>query len=219
MSITLLHGNNQLASREELAKLKKKAQEKGDQIVTLEGKDIEESSLVSVARSQTLEGKETLVIVENFLSEKGVPKATLPGNIVFWEGRILPKTLLSRLPKNWEAKEHSFPQAVFKFLDSFEPGNKKAIFLLRQALKLEPPEKILPLLAWHTRRLIWAKLEPETLRFWKKESLVKQAEKFSRAQLILLHQKLLEIDRGQKTSTLPHSLTSSLDQLVLALSE
>lgn len=219
--IIVLHGDNQAASRERFITLREEAQKKGANTVLLDGKSTTWEQIELQSQTTTLLGEESNVFIENFFTGKKakgiVPKDKIEGEIVFWESQELSRTLLLKLTKNWKIEFFEFPKLVFRMLDANNPEKPAAsLKLLQEVLARQAPESVLPLLAWHTRQLIWAKEEPETLASpsWKKQKLIGQASLFTPGQLYDLHKKLLDLDKSQKTSTNPLPLSSSLDLLI-----
>ncbi len=172
------------------------------------------------ARSQTLLGGDVIVVVEEFWSGKRkVEKGDLSGNVIFWEPRELPKTLLSDFPKSWKVENFSIPQVNFKFLDTISPGKPQAALRILHDMQDSDVFSLLPLLSWHIRYLIWANAEPETLNLpsWRVQKLLSQSSKFSLENLYEFHKKLLKLDRSIKTGTNILSPKSSLESLIVNL--
>ena len=158
--------------------------------------------------------KKAQEIIGELLKQKG---ETI---LVFWEGKQLAPVLVKCLAKDFIIQEFKVPVYVFKFLSSVIPGNAPVVLkLLHETLRKDSADFLFVMLAKHVRMLAWAKIDPKTLLAppWQKDSLIKQASKFSEDQLIGLHSKLLEIDRKNKRSQLPEDLSASLDLLVASL--
>lgn len=224
MKTILLHGDNQVASRERLAELVKSAKSRDWEVISLDGKNLKGDEINLQARSQSLLRENVLVVVEVFFSSKKRLDFAkeLDENLIFWEPKELSQTQISNLPSGWQVELFKLPKVVFKFLDSLYPGNLgQALKLLSLVKEKEPAERILPLLAWQIRLLIWARIEPQTLVVpeWKRERLIKQAKKFEANTLISFHQALINIDRENKTGVSPLPISSSLDLLVATLAE
>jgi len=218
MGIILLHGDDESSSRQRLNFLKEEAKKKGYRILNF-GNEARTEEIVLASRSAGLFEENNLLIIENYFSSNRIFDEKIKGNIVFWEKGKLPKSILKKLPRQIKVEEFSLPPIIFQFLDNFYPKNRNLLRLLKEIEKIRQAESILPLLAWHIRLLLWAKMDPRTLNFWKKRSLIKQAEKFSTQKLLDLHKNLLEIDEAIKSSNIPASYHFSLDQLVLDLTE
>ncbi|MBI4058658.1 hypothetical protein HY404_00285 [Candidatus Microgenomates bacterium] len=209
--IIVLHGENQIASRQRFNQLKEQFTQKKWQITQLDGKNTDFNQLKLAAISQSLLGNDTVVFIEGYWTKKIKQKRLeidLAGEIIFWEGKELPKTLLNSLPKKWRVEDFPLPKLVFKFLESLNPQKPEiSLKILDQLLITEAAEMVLPLLAWHIRQLIWASSSPQTFNLppWRKNKLLFQAKNFQIEQLETLHQSLLKLDRNSKTgaSVLP----------------
>ncbi len=224
--ITLLHGDNQLASRARFNSLKEEFKKQGYEIVNLDGKKVGMEEIALRAQTFSLLGWGTAVFVENFWSQKQnwayksfpFESGGVDYNIVFWEQRGLIKGNLVKVPGEWEVELFSFPRVAFKFLESVVPGRPKIIIdLLHQVLEKDSPEMLISLLSWHVRQLIWAREEPDKLvgPSWKTQKLLSQARNFTSEQLYNLHKSLAALDREIKTGNALLPLSSSLD-LVMA---
>lgn len=220
---TVLHGQNQVGSRQRLLSLKEEYRKRGFEIVVLNGKATTFSQIQLSAQNFSLLGEGTVVFVEDFFGrKKSEPRRAeeFDGEIIFWEGKEISKPTLATFPKNWKIESFPFPRAIFRFLEDITPGKpQKCITDLHQLLLTEEAQLVLPLLAWHVRQLLWAKEDTKTLNIpaWKAGRLANQASKFTPEELYLLHQKLLNLDRDLKTGTNPLPLASSLDLLLASL--
>lgn len=223
--ITVLHGDNQNASRNRFNQLKSDFAKKNWQILTIEGKNTDFNQLNLASSSGSLIGEGIAVFVGQYWSankKKPSPQgaSSLSGNIVFWEPKELLKTIISNFPKNWQVENFVIPKLVFKFLDTLSPSQPKAsLNILHSINESGEGDFILPLVAWHVRNLILAKLTPESLNVpsWKSNKLFEQANEFSEEQLFSFHRKLLELDRDTKTGVNDLPLSSSLDLLIASI--
>ncbi len=218
--ITILHGENQVASRARLIQLKEEFEKKGFSIITLDGKTTEWNQIALFSSSTTLLGEGNSVFVEGYFTKVQSSKfkvQSLEGNVVFWEPKELPKTLINSLLKDWKIENFPIPRLVFKFLDTLSPKTpKNSLKMFHQILEHEPAELVLPLIAWHVRQLIWIKESPKTatMPYWKKDKLTRQASQWTLEQLYQFHEELLDADRSLKTGSSPLPLSSSLDLLL-----
>lgn len=228
--ITLLHGENTLASRQELEKMKKV---KNQEVIVFEGTKVNLEELIPALFAKSLFGQEKLVILENFFSKrKGLPKnqfflylnALPPSvNLIFWEEReISPKVFLS-FPQAQRKLFRLYP-VLFKFLESLRPGNGEVmITLLRQALSVEEPEMVFYMLVRQFRLLLGLlgnleKIEEVgRLTVWQKEKLLRQGRYFSQERLLKVYRDLLEIDLRQKLGRTPFSRQKNLELFLATL--
>lgn len=218
--IILIHGEDEIKSRERLLALKAGFGENGCELVNLDGKTVRAEEIGMRALTTSLLGQSPAVFVEGFFArKKKIDKEieALNGEVIFWEGKEISKTILSSLPKSWKVELFAIPASLFRFLDSLAPGRMQTnVSSLHQVLRSASPEMLLPIFAWHTRQLIWTKVDPQTLALpsWKVQKLSAQANRFESDALYLLHSKLTDLDRDIKTGNSPLPLSSSLDLVV-----
>lgn len=232
--ITILHGDNTVASRDQMVKLKESAKTRGYEIITVDGKKSSFEQITLVSQTQTLLGEAAVFVEEYFGNKKNIEQRAkgkgqkeksigyemLSGTVVFWESKELSQSLINSLPKKWKTQNFSISRKTFQFLDAIMPGNtKKALMLLNEVIQTDTEYVVLPTLAWHVRMLIWAKQNPQSLegQTWKKQKLIQQAQRFSAGQLLDLHNSLYKLDRAQKTGTLEIPLSHALDLMVFNL--
>lgn len=140
----------------------------------------------------------------------------LEGNLVVFHEGTLSRNFLTSLPKTKRIEEFKLPRLIFKFLESFYPGNTKtSITLLHQVLKTEAPEFVLALLARHLRDVVKVKNEEGSLGYppWRVGKLKSQSKKFEGESLKKVIESLAEADVKSKTSRT--SLAFLLDVLIL----
>lgn len=220
--VIIVHGDDQVSSRRRLSDIRDHYEKKGWEIVgTPKGATLEDIDLSS--KSQTLLGQEIIVIVEEFFSNKKSPKTQSShfssGNVVFWEPRELSKTILNTFPKNWRVENFSIPQTTFKLLDTIAPGNPQNALRVLHDMAEEDVFGLVPLIAWHTRFMIWAKEESKTLNLpsWRAQKLFTQASRFELTALYEFHGNLLKLDRSIKTGTNVLPPLASLELLIANL--
>jgi len=225
----ILHGDNQVASRQKLNELIKAQKSAGiDDIVRLDGAKIDQNQLVQEAASVGLFGPNRLVVIEGLFSRpKSQQKKTLleylhhsltilPPLIV-WE----PKTLTKTVVKNFtsvQIQEFKLTKTLFTFLDSLYPGNSSESFrLLEKTRQHEADELIFFMLIRQIRLLIQVKDQVAKLPPWQNQKLTRQANLFPSQKLIEAHHQLLEIDRLIKTGKTHLPLSAHLDLLLAKL--
>lgn len=221
----IIHGDNQVDSRQFLLEQIKQAKTKDKEIVRFEGKETDLERLQQALESRSLLGQEKLVILENFFPKSPKPILdyliqTNPKNLIIWENNELSQTKL----KKFKAKTNLFklPPIIFNFLDSFLPGNNRnALMILKKAVAQSSAENVFYMLARQIRYLIIAnqlgKKGLSGLHPFQQQKIASQAKKFELSQLLTLHRKLLYIDWQQKTGQAPMDLAGQLDLLVASL--
>ena len=132
----ILHGENQVASRQELTAFKQ-----GKQVVEFGG-DVTLAQLLVAARSDSLFGGTNLVIVENLFSgrpsneRKAVIEYLLknPSDVVIWESKDVSAKIKDFAPQ--KVRRFDLPKHIFAFLDHPTPQN------LRKCLESMPVEQV-----------------------------------------------------------------------------
>lgn len=207
--ITILHGENTLASRNELEKIKGKFD---GEIVVLDGKNLTQTDFIQATQSQSLLSLNRLVVVEN-ATEFELTKNDC--DLVFWYDKELGKTVLDKF-KKFETKVLDFkPEtAIFRFCDSIFPGNgKKSVELFRICLHDAEAEYIFIMMVRQFRLM----LNPLSLTPWQQSKIVAQAKAFGQKKLKEIYKDLLQIDFKNKRGQLPQDLAFSLELFLLSL--
>ncbi len=213
----ILHGENQVPSRQQLLEVKHQAVKAGKQLVELEG-DSSMDQIRAVVESNSLFGSSNLVIIENLFSsrpsnlKKAVGEYLLrhtEAEIVIWEGKDVSTKIKDFDPRL--VRRFDLPKYVFKFLEDLSLTN------LQLSLHTAAPEQILALLASHLHKLILVKEGVANLPSWQLGKLKYQVTKFSVQQLQDLIAQLLDIDYAQKTSSLAYDLATALEIFVIRL--
>lgn len=226
--LTILHGENIIASRDKLVELITQAKDKNKSIERLDAKKINPSLLETKLVKQDLFGTERIVVIEELHSlprskQKNLLIELIAKNemsIILWEKRKLTPTMIKKFP---QAKifEFKLSKTLFKWLDSLN-GDKKnqsqQLLIFRQTLKTEDPHLCLIMLARQIRMLIQVK-DDENMPGspWMIKKIKKQSQSFNLQQLLNIHHQLLAIDLRQKTSTNTLELDQELDLLLLSM--
>ena len=226
--LTILHGENIIASRDKLVELITQAKDKNKTIERLNAEKINPGFLESNLVKQDLFGTERIVVIEELHSlPKSKQKKILielitksEMDIILWEKRKLTPTMTKKFP---QAKifEFKLSKTLFKWLDSLN-GDKKnqnqQLLTFRQTLKTDDPQLCLVMLARQIRMLIQVK-DNENMPGspWMIKKMKKQSQSFNLKQLLNIHHQLLDIDLRQKTSTNNLGLDQELDLLLLGM--
>lgn len=140
--ITIIHGDNILASRKELEKIK--SEFKGE-ILELDGATLTENIFVQATQSRSIFENSKLVIVD------GLPKIELKDescDVLIWVGKKITP------PKNAKVLEFKTPPSIFKFLNNMTVVNFRAalkdndvqfIFIMMARQRKKDQEKLLEL--------------------------------------------------------------------------
>ena len=230
--ITILHGENHLASRNQLEALKK--EQKNEEILSWDGKKITLNDLIQALEAPSLLASSRLVVIERFFSlKKSEEKQKMitylvenqkKVNLLLWEDEEVDKTTLAQFSgaKILLFKKES---VVFKFLESLKPGcTEEMLVLLKKVQDREIPEIIFSLLVRQLRLLLLISSEPKEeaedlkrLATWQKEKLARQAKDFTQKKLISSYHELLEIDYQQKTGQNAFDLKKTLEIFIMNL--
>jgi DNA polymerase III delta subunit len=227
--ITILHGNNIVASRKALETQINQAKARGvKETIRLNGKKIELTDLKQALETRSLFGQEKLVVIENLLSlpassqkkvlVKYLTNINFEINLILWEEKLLTASQLSSL-KAAKAQSFKISPKIFKFLDSIAPKNTKIMLtLLKEAKKLDSQEMIFYMLTRRISSLIIASdlgaKGLTSMQSWQKTRLLQQAKKFSLSNLIEFYNKLFDLDLQFKTGRNILPLSSQLDLII-----
>lgn len=224
--ITLIHGENQIASRQRLTEDIDLAKKNKAEVIIKDGSKLSFEEARQILESSSFFGENRFSVWENFFSsaknkEKEkildyLKKNAVPINLIFWEDKTLKKIPEIKLDK---IEAFKISSSLFQFLDSFTPDKKRnCLELLSILLKTEEPEMILFMLIRQIRLLLMAENQfYEDLLPWQKGKIISQAKKFKKAQLWQIYQNLLMIDYEQKTSVNLEPLAMRLELLVASL--
>jgi DNA polymerase III delta subunit len=234
--ITILHGDNQVASRDRLSQLKTEAKLENREVVSIEGKGLDMTTLLQHLESQSLFSFPKTIFIDNLISslrtgskaKETVIEYLLTGkfdsDVVLWEGKSVGKNLLKlKKQKNVSVEDFKMPVVIFKFTESLSPQSiPDALFYFNEAVKTSPVEVIFSMLVRQFRILVATATNaniPETEKMipWVKSKVAKQASNFSIEQLQKLYKDLLIIDFQTKTGRTPFDLTKSTQQFIMNL--
>jgi DNA polymerase III delta subunit len=174
-------------------------------------------------RSNSLFNAKRLFILENInkLAKKSLDwlfdnVQKIDGYLIIYQESILGVTITKSLPKGSKIEEFSLPKLIFKFSDSFFPGNgANCLKLLHEIIKTEPVGFVFSLLAKHLRDLYWVLAAPKTLSYpdWRITRLKNQSQHFDGENLKEIISLLAEADILAKTSKA--NLLDSLDRIII----
>lgn len=226
--ITIIHGSDTTKSREYFLQERQKATNP----ILLEGDKFTQTDLAQAVSGNGLFDTQQEIFIENLLSRKKVSAeldaivlalSRATGTITLWESKDLTAKQIGVF-NNAQVKQFKIPSIVFTFVDSLAPKNsKKLISLFHQLLEQEDPIFALSMLQRQVRILLGLKdeyvsiSEVSRLASWQLGKLKKQANLFETDELINLHNKLYELERGQKTGTLSLPLGDTIDFFLLSI--
>lgn len=210
--ITLLHGDNTTASREELIRRIEEAKKAGKEIRRLEGKSLDSLTITQAVESSSLFGGTVLVVIEKFLN-KGAKLPAADTDVILWEDKEIGKTLISQLGDKVEVKLFKIPPAIWQLLDGMKPGNTQLLSLLPRVLERDAAELVFTMIVRRVRHLIQLRdsVTPEGLQGWQAGRLTSQAKSFTMDKLLSMEKQLLDIDVSIKTGVSPFPLAQQLE--------
>lgn len=208
----VIHGDNQILSRQFLLGIRKKAVEDGSQIVELKGASCTMADIVSAVQSISLFGPSNFVIIEEFFSRRtGSEKTSIStyliqhplDQIALWESKDVSTQVKSFPPS--VVKRFDLPKYLFKFMEDLQPET------FRLSLDSAAPEQVLALLLRHVRNLMYIKSGGTNLPSWQAGKLKAQASRFSLTKLQSMYLSLMHMDYRHKTSAAPFDLASDIE--------
>jgi len=220
MKVILLHGDHSLDSYNRLQKLIQVAKERSWEIIKIGAKD--NFSLPEKLTTSNLFEKERFYVVENLTKikkadlewfKKNIKR--LSGTTIIYHSSTITNNLLKLIPKASKTEEYKLPKLIFKFLESFWPGNSRnSIKLLHEVVENEAPEFVFNLLSRHLRDLYWVILDKDSMSYpgWRISKLTQQAKRFPNGKITELIKTFAEIDIKVKTSKA--NIIDSLDFII-----
>jgi len=229
--IIIFHGDDIVASRQELKRRLKQLKTEKLEIIKLEAIGLSSDQLAQALQSNSLFGLDRLVVIENLFSQPQISIKTqfidlldkgTKSRLILWEKKSITTSNLKKLALyETEIKLFKTPAIIFKFLDSIRPNNQAQILnLYHLALKQNPAEAIFYFLCRRIAQLIQA-ADPESPSLkaapWQQTKLNNQAKHKQLEDWLKLHQKLVNIDYQIKTGKNLLPLSSQLDLLLIDL--
>ncbi|NTU47080.1 hypothetical protein HGA88_05630 [Candidatus Roizmanbacteria bacterium] len=223
--LTIICGEDSIASRAYLSQLKVQYQSKQYEIQSVAPSELE-TVYKSAEGTLTLFGAPIIYVVENLQkaytrSKKGTFAQIIQElaknpeiEVIDWEeGKSQRDVSLSKLGT---AKEFKPEKSIFQLLDLCYPGNK-VVFTktLEKVANTQDEGFIFAMLARHIRTLVLAFSEalPSSIPSWQRAKLYGQAKKWDGKKLVEYYEALAKIDSGLKSSSNVHGYKNSLDIL------
>src|SRR3989344_2963134 len=214
--ITIIHGDNISESRNYFLELKHPPAGGQKNIISFDGGKVTITDLVQNIEGSSLFGDTKEIF--NFID-----KNSKDSTFVLWESKEISKGNLSVF-KDATVKFFKLPKNIFLFLDNLRPNNSKNLLnLFHQALESGLAIELILFMLQRQIRILLALSQPseneaidEVVRLapWQTGKLERQALSFDLETLKKIYRKLYEIETGQKTGTLPLSLSQSIDILL-----
>jgi hypothetical protein len=203
----LIHGDNQVKSRQRLAMITKAF--KGEVVRFNDQVDL--TSLKQALESQTFWGGERLVVIEGWPSKIVVDYGKNFSNLVIWVGKKIDGRKLGGVTQS-QVELYKISPVIFTFLDTLKAET------FRQTLRQEAVELVFFLLARRVRYLIMTKdLGGQGLIGvvpFEKNRIVNQARKYTLGQLLDFYDKLLTVEYTIKSGQTSAPLELQLEVLL-----
>lgn len=226
----IIHGDNHVASRQQLGEYSNTLKNNGLERINLRGDKLTFLELEEALLVENLFTREFIVIENLLFRQKSKTKDKLiklineykgTKELILWEKKSISKTELKKLGSNKpKISEHKLPFEIFKFTTSLTPKNKaKSINLYHQALKTSSDVFIFSMLARQISNLIVAKTSPSSITGapWQKVQLIKQSSDWELEELKSFHSQLLATDFNIKTGKTSIDLATQLDLMIIEL--
>jgi DNA polymerase III delta subunit len=231
--ITIIHGDDIALSRNYFLEIKQKQKD----VISYDGSRITITDLVQDIEGSGLFGDTKTIFIEDLLTKAKkkdsgtkeilnfIAKNSKESTFVLWESKEISKRELFAF-KEAQVRIFKLPKNIFLFLDNLRPNNSGNLLkLFHQALGSGIKEELILFMMQRQIRILLALSEQiddpieEIIRLapWQMGKLERQAKYFDLASLLKIYKKLYEIECGQKTGSLPLSLTQSIDFLLLDL--
>lgn len=208
MKVVLLHGDNTAKSRARYAQIITGIKKRGWETyhLSLDDKFSFKEKLVSNSIFQEeylfiLDKTQKLPVEE--LSWLKKHSDNIQGQLLLYSDKALPATTLKNLPPSVKIEKYDFPKTLFNFLDNLVPGRSDiALKQFKELVEQENFEFILAMIGRHFRDLLWIQSGSTGMKYpsWRKDKLLKTANKYTKQELVGIIQSLAEIDIRSKTS-------------------
>jgi DNA polymerase III delta subunit len=225
----ILHGEDANKSYARLMVITDELKSKQVEIVTEDAEEIDITHLRQEIGSSGLFGSTKCYVIKNLLSgSKSKAKDKISEvlsqitdhDIILWENKGLTTTTLKKFPKA-TVESFSISPVIFKFLDSLRPNNTGNIHLSWKKLLKEgtEPEFVFAMIVRQIKLLIQAKSGPSFVKLapYPARLISQQTTYFSQDHLLVLYQKLYDIDVKIKTgsggNTMENLLTNFLQKI------
>ncbi len=194
----IIHGENQVASRNVFLEYKKATFVKNSTVIELDGSNLNLPDLSTAIETSSLFADTNSVFIENFFSRRpSTDKKKLidylaehqTADVYLWDSKDV-STQLTSFNSQYVSR-FDLPKHIFSFLDNLDLDS------YHECLKSLPAEQLFASLVTRLHKVLLG-----TGRFKKT---------FTHAQLIDFNRQLLAIDYKQKTSRSPYDLATALE--------
>jgi hypothetical protein len=229
--LTIIHGADTAASRKYFLDQK---QQYADALL-IDADKVNLTDLAQIFEGGGLFGETKFVFIEQLITKRKkssdfkdiieyLEKHADEHTIYMWENKEL-EISTTKAFKRAALKPFKLPQTLFFLLDSIKPGNgKELVSLFHKTLNAAEVEMVFFMLIRQFRFLLSlsnpSENEIDELKRmvpWQKDKLRKQAELFTKEQLLTIYRQLYSLEYNQKTGNLTSPLPSAIDFLLLEI--
>lgn len=227
--LTILHGDDTVSLHKELVRLLQQAKSFGRPILRLSAKGLARAELETAIGTQELFTPAKTVVIEKLLSlPKGKNKDALVSfvsshtspetDLILIEEKLLTPAYIKQFPKA-TIRSFKLPAVLFTWLDALGVAPASTtVSLFHQVLQTQDVEFCFVMLVRQIRLLLQFVADGTyTGPPFGRTKIAAQAKHFSLKKLLALHERLLTIDIGQKTSRSVRTLTQEIDLLLLEI--
>ena len=224
--ITIIHGLDQLSSRNYLLEQKDKDS------LTFDAQNLNIVELEQSLRGSSLFGSTKKIYIDNLFSKKGSKNIEIVAEVInkskdvdiyIWADKEIGVKSLSVFPK-FQNQNFKVPQNIWSFLDGIKPNNPSNITSFHIAISTNEPEIVFAMIIRQFRLMLGlvessniAIDEVKRLAPWQRGKLSKQASMFGLDNLKKAYKKLYKIDKSQKTGSTNLTLVQNIDILLLEI--
>lgn len=216
MPVRVFHGEQTEESRRELGRAVDACRDRGLQIVTLDGKKLTAAELSDALEQDDFFGGRRVVVVKNlFARPKSKARDGLVAQIaasdlevLVWEGKKLTAAVLKSLGTS-DVFTSANKGAIWELAAALAPDNNNQRFIEIFAKAVaqnnddaDPGIHITAALLWQVQQLIDMQCDNYHGAPFNRPRIQNQAKKFTLAQLLALHQRLVSFDWRAKTGQL-----------------
>lgn len=227
--LTILHGDDEIAIHKELSRILADVNARGVQVVRVDAKGLTLPILESMLGTQELFASEKVVVIDRLhgllkskvkdeLIDVIANKADGDTQIILLENKALTATMLKKFPTA-RTQIFKLPMLLFSFVDALgmQP-HPRLISTFHQIIATQDAEFVFAMLMRQIRMLIaYVSDGSYSGAPFGRAKIAAQAKLFTIEKLLGLHQALLAIDIGQKTSSSPLTLTQEIDLFLFGI--
>jgi len=218
MNIYLIHGDNSIASYERLQQYLDKSRSRGWEITNIENNN---QNIIDIFRSNNLFNNKRIIVIRkyNLIDNKVLDyikdiKDEL--ELIIYHDNIIPVTFMKKLTAVKKNEIFRLSKYLWKFIDSFYPGNvKDCLFNFHESLNSDPVELVFFLLVGQLKDIFLVLHTDTPLPYppWRLQKLKRMADRYGKEKIKETIDDLADIDIKVKTSST--NLKDELDLFIV----